>query len=863
MSAFDVPGDFETIALALAAMDPNIPNTITLADGYGPEDVAIGINNITITGPASAEGIVLTVEDGITGLLLGGTAPIDVFDSVGNDNNISGNDGDNTITVTGGQDTITGGLGDDRAFIDYSLASTVAITGTASTISSSLGTTAMSGFEHYTVLTGDSADTLTFGGGNNYLDTGEGVSTIVLGNGDNTVLSGDGADTITVGTGNNNIAAGDGVNTIVASGVGFGDNIISGGTGADTISVGHGNNHITGGEGVDTGLDTFVAGSGDNCIDGGDGAKNAITVGNGNNYLLGGDGIDVITAGNGNNFIDAGEGLNAVTAGTGDNYIVVGDSDDVVTAMGGDNNIQTGDGTNAVTAGTGNDVVETGIGNDTVTVGTGENIVKVFGGTDVLTAGADHDRLIVDYSAYDTTVVSAITGAVTFGGTIGDVTFTSFDEFHITTGSADDNIQTFDGADVLDGGAGADILTSGGGDDVIYGGDGDVVDGGEDVGDADFDVLVVEDLGFTEIVYDLSADPTATESETGTVNQYDVEGGTLLGSVAFTGIESIQIGDKTVTTLEDTQLDGDLFLPDLTVTQTVTSFTVGNNTIIVGETAERPEGDLTIHSDGSYTFVPTLNYHGPGPVINYTFETVQIVDGLSTTETALLIIEVEPVDEVIPECLNPVCFVQGTLIATSNGEVPVEDLRIGDLVQTMDRGFQPIRWVDSSYLSAQDLNENENLRPIRISRMAVSAAGGAGELVVSPQHRLLVASKVAERMFGNTEVLVAAKQLLAIDGVDIANDFGDVTYYHILFDQHEIVFAGGIPSESLYLGSEALKSLSAAGREEIAALFPKLLLLNFVPKSCRSIIRGKRAKKLANRLCHNNKPLVDEPRAYV
>jgi Ca2+-binding RTX toxin-like protein len=863
MAAIDVPGDFDTIALALAAVDPNEPNTITLADGYGPENVEISINDVTITGPASAEGIVLTVQDGITGLLLGGTAPINVFDSVGNDNTISGNDGDNTITVTGGLDTISGGLGDDRAFIDYSQATTAPITGTASTISSSLGTTAMSGFEHYSVLTGPSADTLTFGSGNNYLDTGEGVSTVVLGDGDNTVLSGDGADTITVGTGNNQIAAGDGVNTIVATGVGFGNNIISGGTDADTISVGHGNNNITGGEGVDTGLDTFVAGDGDNCIDGGDGAQNAITVGGGNNYLLGGDGIDLITAGNGNNFIDAGEGLNAVTAGSGDNYIVVGDLHDVVTAMGGDNNVQTGAGTNAVTTGTGNDVVETGIGNDTVTVGTGENIVKVFGGTDVLTAGADNDRLIVDYSAYDTTVVSALTGVGTYGGTIGGVTFTSFDEFHVTTGSADDVIETFDGADVLDGGAGADTLTSGKGNDVIYGGDGDVVDGGEDVGEADFDVLVVEDLGFTDIVYDLSADPTATESETGVVKQYDVQGGTLLGSVTFTGIEHIRIGGETTTTPEDTQLDGDLFLPDPTVTQTVTSFTVGNNIITVGNTAERPEGDLTINSDGSYTFVPTLNYHGPGPVINYTFETIQIVGGLSTTETAPLIIEVESVDEVLPKCINPVCFVQGTLIATANGEVPVEGLRVGDLIQTMDHGLQPIRWVDSRNLSAKDLSENENLRPIRINMAAVCAGGGTGELIVSPQHRLLVASKVAERMFGNTEVLVAAKQLLVIEGVDVADDFDDVSYFHLLLDQHEIVFANGVPSESLYLGQQAQKSLSAAGQEEILALFPELLLPTFMPKSCRPIISGKLARKLAVRHFDNCKPLCDAQRAYA
>jgi hypothetical protein len=241
----------------------------------------------------------------------------------------------------------------------------------------------------------------------------------------------------------------------------------------------------------------------------------------------------------------------------------------------------------------------------------------------------------------------------------------------------------------------------------------------------------------------------------------------------------------------------------------------------------------------------------------------QQFDGLSTTETAPLIIEVESVEEVVPECLTPVCFVQGTLILTANGEVPVEDLRVGDLIKTLDRGLQPIRWVDSSYLSVQDLSENENLRPIRISIAAVSAVGGTGELIVSPQHRLLIASKVAERMFGNTEVLVAAKQLLEIEGVDVADDFDDVSYFHLLLDHHEIVYANGVPSESLYLGQEAQKSLSPAGQKEIVALFPELLLLTFMPKSCRPIIRGKRARKLAGRLSQNSKPLVDEQRMYA
>ena len=76
-------------------------------------------------------------------------------------------------------------------------------------------------------------------------------------------------------------------------------------------------------------------------------------------------------------------------------------------------------------------------------------------------------------------------------------------------------------------------------------------------------------------------------------------------------------------------------------------------------------------------------------------------------------------------------------------------------------------------------------------------------------------------MFGAPEVLVAAKQLLQIDGIDL-DDAADVTYVHFLCDRHEVVFSNGAPTESLYTGPEALKSVGAAAREEIFVLFPQL-----------------------------------------
>jgi hypothetical protein len=197
------------------------------------------------------------------------------------------------------------------------------------------------------------------------------------------------------------------------------------------------------------------------------------------------------------------------------------------------------------------------------------------------------------------------------------------------------------------------------------------------------------------------------------------------------------------------------------------------------------------------------------------------------------------------------------LITTISGEIPIEDLKMGDLVQTLDRGLQPLRWIGRRHIDASELIKNENFWPICIRTDIVGVGNNVGNLLVSPQHRILIASRVVERMFGNKEVLVAAKQLLAIDGIDMAADLEEVTYYHILFDQHEIIYANRVAAESLFLGKEAQKSLSAEGRKEIHALFPEVALPTFMATSCRPIVQAKKARKLALRHANNDKFLLD------
>lgn len=170
----------------------------------------------------------------------------------------------------------------------------------------------------------------------------------------------------------------------------------------------------------------------------------------------------------------------------------------------------------------------------------------------------------------------------------------------------------------------------------------------------------------------------------------------------------------------------------------------------------------------------------------------------------------------------PVCFTRGTLIETANGLVPVENLKKGDLIVTQDNDLQPIRWIGSQHVSGKALTKNPKLRPIRIRAGALGHCSPNVDLMVSPQHRILIRSKIAQRMFGTDEVLVAATHLQEIRGIDVANDASEVDYFHFMFDSHEIVFANGAASESLYAGPQALLSVGEKAREEIFTLFPEL-----------------------------------------
>ncbi|MFD1795833.1 Hint domain-containing protein [Paracoccus aurantiacus] len=203
-----------------------------------------------------------------------------------------------------------------------------------------------------------------------------------------------------------------------------------------------------------------------------------------------------------------------------------------------------------------------------------------------------------------------------------------------------------------------------------------------------------------------------------------------------------------------------------------------------------------------------------------------------------------------------ICFTLGTLIETEHGALPIENLKHGARVRVRDNGFQPIRWIGRRRLDAVDLARSPKLRPILIRAGSLGAGTPTRDLTVSPQHRILVRSKIAQRMFGAAEVLVAAKQLCSMNGIDVVEDASEVTYFHILFDRHEIVFANGAEAESLFTGPEAINSVGKSARQEIFTIFPQLRWDEAGQEPARPVVTGRRARDLAARHMKNRRSLI-------
>ncbi len=387
----------------------------------------------------------------------------------------------------------------------------------------------------------------------------------------------------------------------------------------------------------------------------------------------------------------------------------------------------------------------------------------------------------------------------------------------VQANNGDDTVAAGEGDDTVLGGTGDDVLEGGDGDDTLEGGaDNDTLDGGAD------DDTLDGGAGSDQLTGGTGDDTFIVSGGADTITDFNV---------GNTG--AIDDGDQTNNDFVD--LSG--FYNDTTLAAVNNADADPSNdfaTELGMLRADAADGVVDGIIDG-------IDYTGQIGNIDLTISN----GGAPVTGTDLTF-----------DNTNVACFTSGTLIETRSGATTIEQLDVGDEVLNMQGEYHPIRWIGARPLDQIDLAAKPDLRPIRIAQSALGHDMPAQDLLVSPQHRILVRSVIAERMFGKPEVLVAAKKLLPLEGVEIDDECTKVTYFHLLFDAHQVVFSNGALTESFFVGPEALNALSPDAIAEIFALFPELEDREYQPIPAVFIPPGKRQKQLVERHRKNHRVLV-------
>ncbi len=168
------------------------------------------------------------------------------------------------------------------------------------------------------------------------------------------------------------------------------------------------------------------------------------------------------------------------------------------------------------------------------------------------------------------------------------------------------------------------------------------------------------------------------------------------------------------------------------------------------------------------------------------------------------------------------CFTPEGQVATPHGVRRIADITHGDAVLTRDSGVAMVRARTETRLSARQLRDAPDLAPVLIVQDALGPSVPGRDLIVSPQHRLLITGWHAELAIGEREILIPAKALVNGRSIQRLRELDEVTYMHLVLDSHQIVTVNNVPSESLHLGHANKASLGETARETLFALVPGL-----------------------------------------
>ena len=527
-----------------------------------------------------------------------------------------------------------------------------------------------------------------------------------------------------------------------------------------------------------------------------------------------------------------------------DGYVEGGSGDDLInTAYDDDPDGDRVNANDAVLPGesANDDIVIAGSGDDTVRPGTGDDTVFGGAGEDDIRAGGGDDTIYGDNPTFD--------GPLDLTGlSAGDLVKNQFieDGVRISSINPDNPVMVFDSANPT--GGDTDLTVPGVGNILILSEDGDASDPDDNAGGGTF---VFEFAGPSSVN---SVD--LVDQSTGEIRLYD-EDGNLIGEIdiplgADNTLITQAINIPGVTRME-IELDGSGAVAGLDFT--TTNDDTGNDDFIRGnggdDTIYGQAGDDQIRGDsGNDTIdggagaddirggtgsdliiggtagdvvrggedaddsdIDVLDLTGAGvDFITYTPGDPESGIVTFTDGTTMTFSEIE---NVIP------CFTPGTRIATPKGERRAETLQVGDRVLTRDNGIQFITWVGQKNLNTEDLELSPNMRPVMIRAGALGNGLPERDMTVSPNHRVLIVSEMAQLYFAESEVLVSAKHMTKMKGVETVKT-QQSTYIHFMCENHEIVLSDGAWTETFQPGDYSLKGVDADQREELFQLFPEL-----------------------------------------
>ncbi|WP_375550626.1 Hint domain-containing protein [Rhodophyticola porphyridii] len=247
-----------------------------------------------------------------------------------------------------------------------------------------------------------------------------------------------------------------------------------------------------------------------------------------------------------------------------------------------------------------------------------------------------------------------------------------------------------------------------------------------------------------------------------------------------------------------------------------------------------------ILSDGArfYTVVPVVPADGRLPILLFPENMPPANREMTIVQASQRILP--PVGETLPAVI---CFTPGTRIRTENGDMTIEDLGPGDRVLTRDDGPQEVLWSGHRRMSGARLFAMPEQRPIRMRVGALGVDRPDDDLIVSPEHRVLVKGRAAQDLWGEPEVLVRAADLVGDRFITVDHSLRETHYVHLMLDRHQVIWANGLEVETFHPGFMGLDHLEPRQRDLLIEMRPDLLQdpHNYGPSARRMVSRAEAA----------------------